>query len=52
LDLRAKKSVFLEFKRGVKGNKIWDLKNKKTILSRDVIFDEFSMMKLAGSQQV
>jgi len=38
---RAK--VFLGFKRGVKGYKIWDLKDKKTILSRDVTFDEALM---------
>ena len=33
------------FKRYVKGYKIWDPKDKKTILSMDVTFDEASMMK-------
>ena len=40
----------LGFKRGVKDYKIWDPKDKKTILSRDVTFDETSMMKLTDSQ--
>ena len=31
LDSRAKKSMFLWFKRVVKGYKIWDSKDKKTI---------------------
>jgi len=46
LDPRAKKGVFVRFKKGVKGNKIWDPKDKKFILSRDVTFDEVSMLKL------
>ena len=50
LDPRVKKGVFLRFKRGVNGYKIWDLKDKKTILSRDVTFDEASMMKPTDSQ--
>jgi len=40
----------LGFKRGVKGYKIWDPKDKKIILSRDVIFDEALMMKPTDSQ--
>jgi len=45
LDPRAKKGVFVGFKRGVKGYKIWDPKDKKFILSRDVTFDEASILK-------
>ena len=40
------------FKKGVKDYKIWDLKDKKFILSRDVMFDEVSILKPTISQQV
>ena len=52
LDPRARKGVFVEFKKGVKGYKIWDPKDRKFILSRDVTFDEASMVKLINSRQV
>ena len=45
LDLGANKGVFVWFKKEVKGYKIWDPKDKKFILSRDVTFDEASMLK-------
>jgi len=32
--------MFEGFKKGVKGYKIWDPKNKKIILRRDISFDE------------
>jgi len=44
--------VFVGFKKGEKGYKIWKSMDKKFILSRDVAFDEASMMKPANSQQV
>jgi len=44
--------VFVGFKRGVKDYKIWDPKDKKFILSRDVTFDEASMLKPTISQHV
>jgi len=34
LDLRVKKRVFVGFKRGIKGYKIWDPEDKKIVLSR------------------
>ena len=40
------------FKGRVKGFKLWDLENKKFVYSRDVTFDETSMMKALSSQQV
>jgi len=46
----ARKVVFIGFKKGVKGYKIWDSKDKKFVLSRDVTFDEASMMKPTNSQ--
>ena len=53
LDPRAKRGVFVRFKKGVKGYKIWDPKDKKFILSRDVMFDdEASMLKPTISQQM
>ena len=52
VDPRAKKGVFVGFKRGIKGYKIWDPKDGKFILNRDVIFDEASMLKPTISQQV
>jgi len=50
LDPRAKKHVFVGFKKSVKSYKIWDLKDKKIILSRDVTFDETSIVKPINSQ--
>ncbi|KAH9689127.1 hypothetical protein KPL70_015374 [Citrus sinensis] len=37
---------------GVKGFKLWDLEDKKFVCSRDVTFDEASMMKALSSQQM
>ena len=52
LEPQARKAIFLKFKRGVKGYKLWDFGNQKIILSRDVTFDEFFMVKILSSQQV
>ncbi|KAH9753759.1 hypothetical protein KPL71_015193 [Citrus sinensis] len=52
LDPRARKSIFVGFKGGVKGFKLWDLEDKKFVCSRDVTFDEASIMKVSSSQQV
>ncbi|KAH9733955.1 Integrase catalytic domain-containing protein [Citrus sinensis] len=52
LDSRARKAIFVGFKDGVKGFKLWDLEDKKFVCSRDVTFDEASMMKASSSQQV
>ncbi|KAH9753489.1 Integrase catalytic domain-containing protein [Citrus sinensis] len=52
LDPRARKVIFVGFKGGVKGFKLWDLEDKKFVCSRDVTFDEASMMKASSSQQV
>jgi len=40
-----KKGLFVGFKRGIKGYKIWDPKDRKFMLSRNVTFDEASMLK-------
>ncbi|KAH9794681.1 hypothetical protein KPL71_004983 [Citrus sinensis] len=52
LDPRARKAIFVGFKGGVKGFKLWDLEDKKFVCSRDVTFDEASIMKVSSSQQV
>ncbi|KAG6413676.1 hypothetical protein SASPL_126390 [Salvia splendens] len=44
LDPRAKKALFMGFSAGVKGYRLWCLESKKTIVSRDVTFDESSML--------
>jgi len=44
--------VFVGFKKGVKCYKTWDSKDNKFIVSRDVTFDEASIMKPTNSQQV
>ena len=45
LDPRAKKALFMGVTSGVKGYRLWCLSSKKIISSRDVIFDESSMLK-------
>ena len=49
---KGEKGVFIGFKNGIKCYKIWDLKDRKFILNRDVTFNEASMVKLINSQQV
>jgi hypothetical protein len=45
LDPKSKKCIFLGFKKGVKGYKIWDPVAQKVVISRDVVIDEKSMTK-------
>ena len=45
LDSKSRKCVFLGCEKGVKGYKFWDPILKKTVTSRDVIFDEAFMLK-------
>jgi hypothetical protein len=40
LDKKDEKCIFIGYKYGVKGYKIWNLETKKTIYSRDVVFRE------------
>ena len=39
------KYVFLGYKNGVKGYKLWCLETRKIIVSRDVIFYETAMLR-------
>ena len=45
LNPRAKKGYFLGYPIGVKGYKIWLIEDKKAIISRDVIFNEYVFYK-------
>jgi hypothetical protein len=40
LDLKSKKCIFISFKKGVKGYKLWDPVTHKVVISRDIVFDE------------
>jgi hypothetical protein len=45
LDPKSKKCIFLGFKKGVKGYKLWDPVAQKVVISGDVVFDEKSLTK-------
>ena len=45
LDAKSKQCIYLGYKVGVKGFKVWDPNTKKSELYRNVIFDEASMLK-------
>ncbi|KAG8474295.1 hypothetical protein CXB51_034132 [Gossypium anomalum] len=44
LELRSIKCVFLGYKVGVKGYKLWCPENKKVVISGDIFFDETAML--------
>ena len=45
LELRSVKCLFMGYKPGVKGYKLWCPKSRKVIISRDVVFDETAMLR-------
>ena len=45
LDAKSKKSIFLGYPKGANGYMLWDPESKKKVISRDVVFDEASMLK-------
>ncbi|KAG8472564.1 hypothetical protein CXB51_034519 [Gossypium anomalum] len=44
LEPRSIKCVFLGYKAGVNGHKLWCPENRKVVISRDVVFDETAML--------
>ncbi|KAG8497012.1 hypothetical protein CXB51_008232 [Gossypium anomalum] len=44
LEPKSIKCVFLGYKAGVKGYKLWCPKNRNVVISRDVVFDETAML--------
>ena len=52
LDPRAKKAIFMGITSGVKGYRLWSLETKKVIFSRDVTFDESTMLKKVTSENM
>ncbi|KAG6425368.1 hypothetical protein SASPL_115798 [Salvia splendens] len=55
LEPRAKKGVFVDYGEGVKGYRIWSPSENKVIHSRNVVFDENSMLnsvvKFVGAEE-
>ena len=51
LDPKSKQCIFLGFEKGVKGYKLWDPLARKVVISRDVIFDEKSMLEITQEEK-
>ena len=45
LESKSKKCIFIGFTKGVKGFRLWDPEKKSTFTSRDMVFDEDSMLQ-------
>jgi hypothetical protein len=51
LDSKSRLCIFLGYEKGVKGYKLWDPKANKMLISRDVVFDENSMLKITRGEE-
>ena len=47
LDQTAKKAIFLGYPKGIQGYLLWCIEDSKFVISRDVTFDEKSMVALS-----
>jgi len=45
IESKSKKCIFIEFTKGIKSFRLWDPKKRSAFTSRDVIFDEESMLR-------
>ena len=45
LESKSKKCIFIGFTKGVKGLRLWDPEKRSAFISRDVVFDENSMLR-------
>ena len=45
LESKSKKCIFIGFTKGLKGFRLWDPEKRRAFTSRDVIFDEDSMLR-------
>lgn len=52
LEPRSLKCIFLDFKLGIKGYRLWFPETNNVIISRDIIFDESAMLHDSPSRDV
>ncbi len=51
LDSKSRQCIFLGYEKWVKSYKLWDSKANKVVISRDVVFDEKSMLKSTQGEE-
>ena len=49
LDPKSKKMTFIEYPQGVKGYLLWNSEATKSVISKDIIFDERSILERSRS---
>ena len=51
LNPKSKQCIFLRFEKEMKGYKLWDPFARKVVISKDIIFDEKSMLESAQEEK-